>query len=995
MIKKISTAIIHTGLILIFLTVSSCTVSKQKGDVGGLTRAYHNITSEYNGYFNANELIKKGKETLTKSVPNDYSRILPVFPYMESTNPGAVYPDMDLVVQKMSRVVSLHSESFWVDDAYLLVGVSQFLKQDYETAETSLLYFQQEFEQGSQKKNAKLTRQQKARIREAQSKERQKAAKEKAEERKEIAKEREKTRKQIQKERQKAIKQRQKDAAKAKKSKSSPKQVAPPPKNEVETVKETTPKEAAPSPAKPDPENTEKEKKKPSTKYEGKLKHRIVYDEGLLWLARTYIKRKQHLTAQRLLNRLDADPDMDTPTKKEIVKTFAYFHIDQEAYAKAIPYLQKAIEIEKDKNEKARLTFILAQLYERSNNYSEAKNAYAQVVNYKPDYELMFSARINEIIAGLQSSNSGKEEALANLDHLTKDGKNEEYQDRIYYYMGKVELDQKNISAAGKHFKTSVKSPSNGNTYKILSYNTLGDLAYDSEDFLNAKLYYDTTLQLMKNEDPKKKDLELKRNQIREIADNLQIIQLQDSLIRISKMSPEEQEAIALEIRNKMIQEKLDQQKRAEQSARPAAGNTNRTAQAVGFAGGPQGAAGPATSSFFAYDDKNLKKGIRDFESKWGNRALQDNWRRSQRSGAEDKSIEGGEISTRQLRRSISKAEVKQILKDVPTTEEQMTASLKKKEDALFMLGQLYRQNMEDIDRSIVTLEELLRDYPQTSHELKALYLLYLNHNEKKNYQKANFYKDEIYRKYRESDIAVALSEQISGRKTLEERAVDDYDITYREFNSGNYSTVVEMAKVAEKTYQGTVTQPKFALLGAMSIGNTQGKESYISELKRVISEYRGTPEQIKAAEILRLLGQTAQGAMTADQPEVDKTFIPEDDKFHYVMVIWKEGPTSFEHIKNTISNFNQKYYRLENLKTSSITLDINLNTQLILIRTFSDAEKALRYFNEAQKKEAEFIGTTQQGEIFIITQNNYREVLKRREVDTYRGFFTNHYLNR
>ncbi len=989
MLKKISTATLIIGLVSIFLMVSSCTVNKQKGDVGGLKRAYHNITSEYNGYFNANELIIKGKETLTKSVSNDYSEILPIFPYMESTSPSAVYPDMDLVVEKMSRVVSLHDESFWVDDAYLLVGISQFLKQDYETAETSLLYFQQEFEEGSQRKNAKLSRQQKARIREAQSKERVKVAKEKAEERQEIAKEREKTRKQIQKERQKAIKQRQKDAKKGNKVKTSVKQdVAPAPKNEIEKVIDANPS------ADKDSSKKINNEKKPSTKYEGKFKHRIVYDEGLLWLARTYIKRKQPLTAQRLLNRLDGDPDMDTPTKKEIVKTFAYFHIEQNSYFKAIPYLQKAIELEKDKNEKARLTFILAQMYERSNGYGEAKNAYAQVIQLKPDYELMFSAKINEIISGLQSSGYQKDQALASLENLTKDGKNEEYQDRIYYYMGKVELDQNNIPTASNYFKTSVKSPSNSKIYKTLSYNTLGDLAYDSEDFLNAKLYYDTTLLLMKDGDPKKKDLEFKRNQIREIANNLQIIHLQDSLIKISKMSPEEQEAIALEIRNKTIQDKLDQQKLSEKSARPTSGNTSRTAQGVGFAGGPQ-VSGSATSSFFAYDDKNLKKGIRDFESKWGSRALQDNWRRSQRSGAEDKGLDGGEISSRQLRKSISKAEVKQILKDVPTTDEQMAACLKKKEDALFMLGQLYRQNMEDVDRSIVTLEELLKDYPNTPHELKALYLLYLNHNEKKNYQKANFYKDEIYKKYKDSDIAIALSEQISGRKTLAERAVEEYDITFKEFTNKNYSTVVEMAKVAEKTYQGTPTQPKFALIGAMSIGNTQGKELYIAELKRVISEYRGTPEQIKAAEILRLLGQTAQGAMTSDQPEIDKAFVPEDDKFHSVMVIWKEGSINFEQVKNTISNFNQKYYRLENLKTSSITLDINLNTQLILIRTFSDAEKALRYFKETQTREAEFVGKTQQGEVFIITQNNYREVLKRREVDTYRGFFTNHYLNR
>lgn len=992
-----------TGIILLIFSISACTVNKKKGEMSGAKRFYHNLTAKYNGYFNANELIIKSENTLKSQVPNDYSAILPVFPYMEAPNASAVFADCDLVIEKLSRVVALHGESYWVDDSYLLVGKSQFLKQDYESAEQSLLYLQQEFENGSQRASAKMTRAQKAKLREVKQKERQQEVKEKVKEREKVAKEREKTKKQLQKERKNTIKQRQKDAKKGVRPDKSKTQPVAPPAPLNETKKE--PAKAQTIQEKIVAKEEEKAKadaaKAPSNKYEGKFKHRIIYDNGLLLLAQTYIKRKQYLTAKRLLNRLEADPDIDKSTRKDIAKVNVYFHIDQEEYAKAIPYLQSAITLEKQKTEKARLTFILAQLYEKARNYKDAQNTYDQVVKLKPEYELSFSAKINSITAGLKGGGASKDKAISDLIKLSKDPKNEDYEDRIYYYVGEVELENNNIAEAKKNFKLAVRPPSSTPTYKILSYHQLGDLYFNEENYLSAKLYYDSTLVLMTGNSLKKTDLEKKRNSIREIADNIQMIELQDSLIRISKMTPEEQEAIALDIRNKRIQEKLESQKQtAATGAKPnMGGGRMATAQAVSFASPGSGGNVQAKSEFFAYDDKILKKGIREFENKWGSRALQDDWRRSRRSGAEDKAGDEGGIasSVRLLKKSISKSEVDQILSGVPKTDEDIAAANKKIETATFKIGKLYREKLEYYAKSAEVLEKFLKDFPHSDHELEALFLLHLNYNELKDYAKANYYKEQIFKKYKNSDLAKALSSQLTGEKTIAEKAKDDYDNLYAIFQSGDYETSVNLAKEGERTYQKLSLQPKFALIGAMSIGNVEGRDAYINELKRIVTEYKRTPEQIKASEILRLLGQATESIdkVTFVEGEAAQLFKPEDDKFHYAMVIWKNGKSSFEEAKNSISNFNQKYYRLENLKTSSITLDINTGTQLILIRTFTNAEKSMKYFNEAQKRNKEFFPNPEQGEIFVITQNNYREILKLREADLYRTFFSSHYLTK
>ncbi|MEM9983393.1 MAG: tetratricopeptide repeat protein, partial [Bacteroidota bacterium] len=76
---------------------------------------------------------------------DNYNKLLPIYPYVEAENPKAVAPDLDNAIEKVTVVVNLHRQSHWTDDCYLLVGKSQFLKQDYESAEKTLRYLMAEY----------------------------------------------------------------------------------------------------------------------------------------------------------------------------------------------------------------------------------------------------------------------------------------------------------------------------------------------------------------------------------------------------------------------------------------------------------------------------------------------------------------------------------------------------------------------------------------------------------------------------------------------------------------------------------------------------------------------------------------------------------------------------------------------------------------------------------------------------------------------------------
>ncbi len=143
--------IIITALLLLGLS-SGCSVQKNTG----LSRAYHNLTAKFNVLFNGKESFKKGANKIDEDFKDDYTEILPVFPFVDKSAVSIASSDMDRTIKKCSKLISMHSitakpkvknsktlttkerEFFnkkeynaFVDDAYLLMGKAHFYKQEY------------------------------------------------------------------------------------------------------------------------------------------------------------------------------------------------------------------------------------------------------------------------------------------------------------------------------------------------------------------------------------------------------------------------------------------------------------------------------------------------------------------------------------------------------------------------------------------------------------------------------------------------------------------------------------------------------------------------------------------------------------------------------------------------------------------------------------------------------------------------------------------------
>lgn len=115
-------------------------------------RVYHNLTTHYNIYWNANESYKNGVNDLNKSLRDNYNKILPVRNYGSADDSRKIYSGMDRAIEKSSLAIQKHSMFFnkkefnrWIDDCYLLIGKAQFYKQDYNSAKRTFDYLTRQY----------------------------------------------------------------------------------------------------------------------------------------------------------------------------------------------------------------------------------------------------------------------------------------------------------------------------------------------------------------------------------------------------------------------------------------------------------------------------------------------------------------------------------------------------------------------------------------------------------------------------------------------------------------------------------------------------------------------------------------------------------------------------------------------------------------------------------------------------------------------------------
>lgn len=719
-------------------------------------------------------------------------------------------------------------------------------------------------------------------------------------------------------------------------------------------------------------------------------KNDIRFD-GYFWLIRTNAELNRFKDGEKIITLLKDEKKIPKKKLSEMAATKAHYFIKKGDYEKAKDQLIIAIDKTKRRKSKTRYTYILAQLYEELNNQDSAFHYYAQVLKKNSPYEMEFNARINRAL--MASAKSGNINAIKKeLLKMSKDEKNVDFYDRIFYALGNMALDEGEKDLALEYLKTSVASSTNNISQKAISYFTIADLYFDKPEYELASAYYDSSMAILPEKNEEYQRVSARQQSLAELVKNIRIIERQDSLLKLGNMSELELDAY--------IEELVEEVRLAEEQRRFEEANTPNAQQQLNQLNQQQQGGGlPTTGSgWYFYNTTALSFGANNFRQRWGDRKLEDNWRRSSKQSNALNDIVNEEGDTV----SASTAELMDpsfYKKNIPRTPEQKDSANALIQNAYYDLGVIYKEQLSENQRAINTFEELLERYPQGIWNLETYYQLYRLYKEEGNQRKAQEYANKILRQFPDSDYAKIIKDPkyLEKLEAMRGRLGTMYDMAFANFHRGEYERVIEAADSALTAFDEDEILSKFALLKVMAIGATEKLTVYRKALEEYIAKYTAAPEKVRAEELLDYV-KGLMGESVPDEPEKEAEIgnkegytFNEESNHYYVLIA--QGLPDLSEMKGRISNFNSNLFSLESLDIKN--LQYSANEDLIFVQGFADIKKTMDYYQAIKQDTAVFDGVNlQMASQFIISKENFTILYQKKQIPPYMKFFEENYLN-
>lgn len=562
-------------------------------------------------------------------------------------------------------------------------------------------------------------------------------------------------------------------------------------------------------------------------------------NNALILLMRAYIIRKDFSNALGVAEYLSQQP-LSKASTREFYLTKAYLHQQNGEYLTSVAILEEAFPLLKKSTETARIHFAAAQMYDRLGQYGLANKHYKSVSKNRPGYDLGFYSAMNS----LQNEvvlNPKKDLDDVGFDKMLRDRKNADLNDKIYFTMGLLAEHRKQIPEAIGYLQKAVAASKGTNMeQKAYSYLQLARINYESlEKFELSKAYYDSALTILPQQAPEYKLVSERKRALDEFVKHYSVVNTEDSLQKLAQMNP-----AALDNRIDAIIEAQEaarkEQEAKERKAMLAAQNTNvQSVQNPLINGGER--------RWELYDPALINQGRTEFKRTWGNRPLEDDWRRSSR---QMRSLAGNDpnapdslaaqtevIADNSLKKGTPEWDAlhASLKQNIPLTEGQMADSQKKKEDALYNLGKIYRFDLQESQRSINTFERVLTEYPKTQYKEELYYLLYLTYeadNDK------STWKNKLFDEYPTSTYARLVGKASDSNLAGSGNPVKEYEAAYALYSKGDYTKALDDIEQNLPAYKGHAMEDKFALLRVFLIGKVRGKDAYTQAIAEFMRLY-------------------------------------------------------------------------------------------------------------------------------------------------------------
>lgn len=582
--------------------------------------------------------------------------------------------------------------------------------------------------------------------------------------------------------------------------------------------------------------------------------------EAKVWEARCYCALGWLYEAEDVLESIKEADLVSKDIRRQYWIAESSLAVRRLNYEKASSALQKAIGLSSGA-QKTRLKYLLGQVYARAGENAKAYKVFSSIASsFTTDYRTRINARI-AMSEATPKADIPKE--LKQLNALARYESNAEYLDMIYFAIGNLYLSENDTVNAIKSYEKAIKETNNQGLGLAQSELALGRLYYDKGEYAKAQPPYSAASTQLPSSFPNIEAIKKRSDILDRFAIYYNNVELQDSLLALAAMSPEDRMKVCEKLAANYREEQrklLAQEQREEIMAQNDGRNIGGTAQQPTVM-----TISDQDAAWYFYNEATVNAGRTQFQRQWGNRRLEDNWRRRDRSAVafempeeeshsndeaaetdsdfSDMTEEEALAAQEAADKAADPANAEYYLQDIPLTDEQKRQANEIVMEGLYNMGVILKNELRDNPRAIEIFKRLLERFPDNIYRLDTYEDLYLIYSLMDKPAEAETYRTLILQDFPDSQLGRAMRNPDYIGRLKHQREIQDslYVEAYNAYISNDNKRVHDVVDIVREDFSTTDLMPKFLFLDALSYATDGDREKYKEGIQQLLALYPET----------------------------------------------------------------------------------------------------------------------------------------------------------
>lgn len=584
-----------------------------------------------------------------------------------------------------------------------------------------------------------------------------------------------------------------------------------------------------------------------------------VVTEAKLWQARAYLADDWTYEADMIISRIKPEQLVTKTLRRLYAFDYADLYIRTGRYAEAVPHLQTLISLS-DAHQRMRLNYLLGQILTRLDRREEAYKAFGRAGrSASADYAMQFNSRIRQSEV-YQGDNIAPE--VKALQRMVRYDRNAEYLDQVYYAIGNLYLSRRDTTEAIANYRLAVSKSTRSGYDKALANLALGNLYFDLHRYDLAQPCIAEAVPQLPEDFPGLDSIRMRSDVLDELSTYAQNVHLQDSLLALAALSPEEQRAVC----ERMAREYADRQKEEEQRIQREAQRAEQEANQPVVAPDDNVANIQRINtddSWYFYNPTSVAQGKKQFQRLWGARRNEDNWRRRNKSdfsmsdfdrpdGEDDDNAEDGmnpgesahdDEGAEQLPVTDDPTNAEYYLKDIPQTDLEKAQAADIVQEGLYNMGLILKDKLGDSHAAMEEFDDLMKRFPDNIYRLDVYYNIYLMMVHDGDMAAAERYRQRILAEFPESQLGQAMRnpDYLENLKAMDARQEQLYEQTWQAYLDNRNGEVQEAYRTMQRDFPLSKIMPKFMFLDALTYVTENKPEEFTARLRELLEKYPDT----------------------------------------------------------------------------------------------------------------------------------------------------------